>query len=209
LTRDSLFSRLPEADRSLIGRKEMWLPTSAQLGLILFASELLLSITKRSRGTASSQDANSLRLLWIVIGLSIFLGFQAAHRWPGALLPQRHFLAIVALILFIGGLFLRWFSIIQLGRFFTVNVAIAEDHQLIDSGPYRFIRHPSYTGALLAFLGFALSLGNWAAILVMVVPIFFAFVYRMQVEEAALRSALGERYLAYTRRTKRLVPFIY
>jgi hypothetical protein len=96
--------------------------------------------------------------------------------------------------LFVGGMVLRWYSIIHLGRFFTVNVAIAADHQLVETGPYRFVRHPSYTGALLAFIGFAIVLRNWASVLVISLPIAFAFLYRINVEERALVQALGERY---------------
>lgn len=79
---------------------------------------------------------------------------------------------------------------------------------MIDTGPYRFIRHPSYTGALLAFVGFGCCLGNWMSILC-VLPILGAFLWRMRVEERALIDALGEDYRAYMRRTKRLIPFIY
>ncbi|MGZ5504624.1 MAG: methyltransferase family protein, partial [Chthoniobacterales bacterium] len=92
---------------------------------------------------------------------------------------------------------------------FTVNVAIAQDHKVIETGPYRYIRHPSYTGVLVAFVGYGLSLGNWAALLALLLPIFVAFLYRMHVEEQTLIDALGERYAAYCRRTKRLVPFVY
>lgn len=104
---------------------------------------------------------------------------------------------------------LRWYSIIHLGRFFTVNVAIAADHQLVDTGPDRFVRHPSYTGALLAFIGFTMVMRNWASVLVISLPIALAFLYRINVEERALVQALGERYRAYIKRTKRLIPFVY
>lgn len=104
---------------------------------------------------------------------------------------------------------LRWYSIIHLGRFFTVNVAIAADHQLVDTGAYRFVRHPSYTDALLAFIGFAMVLRNWASVLVISLPIAFAFLYRINVEERALVQAFGERYRAYIKRTKRLIPLVY
>lgn len=87
-------------------------------------------------------------------------------------------------------------SILYLGRFFTINVAIAADHRLIDSGPYRFIRHPGYTGGLLLFLGLALCMGNWLSVAVIMVPIFAAFYRRMNVEESALSEALGEPYRA-------------
>jgi protein-S-isoprenylcysteine O-methyltransferase len=112
-------------------------------------------------------------------------------------------------VLFVVGLVFRWWAIITLGRFFTVDVTIEKDHQLVERGPFRWVRHPSYTGVLLAFVGFALTLRNWAAILVVLVPIFFAFIRRMNVEEEALRGALGERYSTYMKRTKRLIPGVY
>jgi protein-S-isoprenylcysteine O-methyltransferase Ste14 len=101
------------------------------------------------------------------------------------------------------------YAIWRLGRFFTVNVAIAADHQLIDSGPYRLVRHPSYTGALFAFFGIVLTMGNWLSLLVVMLPVFAVFVYRMNVEERALISGLGDSYRAYITRTKRLIPFVY
>ena len=112
-------------------------------------------------------------------------------------------------VLFGAGLTLRWYSIIYLGRFFTVNVAIHSSHEIIDTGPYARIRHPSYSGALLAFLGLALSLTNWVSLAVMMVPISWAFIRRMSTEETALANALGAPYIQYMKRTKRLVPFVY
>ena len=104
---------------------------------------------------------------------------------------------------------LRWYSIIHLGRFFTTNVAIAKDQHLIDSGPYRFVRHPSYTGNLLAVLGFSLSFANWASILIIFVPCCAIALWRIHIEEEALTTAFGEKYTAYMRRTNRLIPLIY
>jgi protein-S-isoprenylcysteine O-methyltransferase len=122
---------------------------------------------------------------------------------------DRDLCRLVGLVLFAAGLVLRWWSIIVLGRFFTVDVQIARDHELVERGPFRLVRHPSYTGVLLAFVGFAVSLGNWAALLVMLVPIFIVFVRRMNVEEEALTGALGATYISYMARTKRLVPGVY
>ncbi len=106
-------------------------------------------------------------------------------------------------------LILRWYSIGYLGRYFTVDVSISAEHRLIDSGPYRFIRHPTYTGALLAFLGLGFCFGNWLSILFLGLPIIAAFLWRIRIEERALLQALGEQYRRYMRRTKRLLPFIY
>jgi protein-S-isoprenylcysteine O-methyltransferase len=109
----------------------------------------------------------------------------------------------------VAGIALRWWAIIHLGRFFTVNVAIAADHRVVDDGPYRFVRHPSYTGALMSFVGLGLTTGNWLAAVVLVVPISVAFLRRITIEERVLAAALGEPYRAYAARTKRLVPFLY
>jgi protein-S-isoprenylcysteine O-methyltransferase len=177
------------------------------LGLTYFLSELILSLTRRSQTKVVSKDANSLRVIWIVIGVAVWSSIQARSLWPQALLPSWCFEAGVAF--FILGILLRWYSIIHLGRFFTVDVAIAADHQLVETGPYRFVRHPSYTGALLAFIGFGLVMRNWASLLLISAPIFFAFLYRINVEERALLAALGERYRAYREKTTRLIPFIY
>jgi protein-S-isoprenylcysteine O-methyltransferase len=185
----------------------MKMPLPAILGLAYCFSEVALAVTRRSKEKTVSMDANSLRILWIVILICVWLSIQARSRWPLAILPSWS--VPVGILVFAVGILLRWYSIMQLGRFFTVNVAIADDHQLIDTGPYRFIRHPSYTGALLAFVGFGLVMRNWAAVLFVSVPIGLAFLYRINVEERALTQALGDRYRAYSRKTKRLIPFIY
>jgi len=179
----------------------------AILGLTYFFSELVLALTRQSGAKTISKDANSLRVLWIVIIACIWLSIRAQGRWPHAVLPRWS--VPIGVALFVGGMVLRWYSIIHLGRFFTVNVAIAADHQLVDTGPYRFVRHPSYTGALLAFIGFAMVLRNWASVLVISLPIALAFLYRINVEERALVRALGDRYRGYIKQTKRLIPLVY
>jgi len=187
----------------------MKIPLAGILAFIYAASEILLTLTKRARTTGASRDAHSWRLLWIVITLSITLGIVVARKCRFADLPDPQFFRLAGLIVFAFGVVFRAYAVIRLGRFFTVNVAIAEDHQLIQAGPYRFLRHPSYTGALLAFLGIALTLANWLSLLAIMVPIFAVFVYRMNVEERALIAGLADTYRDYISRTKRLVPFVY
>lgn len=182
---------------------------SGWLGLIFFASELLLTISRRSQGGGVKQDRSTLRMIWLVILASIAAGLFVATHWKAAALPDPDLFKLVGVALFVPGLILRWWAIIVLGRFFTVDVQIASDHKVVESGPFAVVRHPSYTGVLMAFVGFALSIGNWAAFLVVVVPIFLAFIRRMNVEEQALAGTLGMRYTDYMRRTKRLIPGIY
>jgi protein-S-isoprenylcysteine O-methyltransferase len=180
------------------------------LGLAYVLSELGLALKRRAKaGESRLEDRGSLALLWIVIVASVTSSFEIAHALPAAgmgAVPTVRFLGLAA---FAAGLAIRWYSIIHLGRFFTVNVAIAANHRLIDTGPYRFVRHPSYTGALMAFLGLALCLANWASLAVMLIPVFLVFLRRMHVEEGVLLQALGDQYRDYMHRTKRLIPAVY
>jgi protein-S-isoprenylcysteine O-methyltransferase Ste14 len=181
-----------------------------ELGLIYLVSEILLTLTRRSRSkSGTKQDRSTLVIIWVVIAASVAAGVFVARNFPAAALPNNPMLAITAVVLFVAGLILRWWAIIILGRFFTVDVTIEKDHELVERGPFRIVRHPSYAGVLLAFVGLALSLRNWAALVVILVPISAAFIHRMNGAENALSRALGPRYAEYMKRTKRLVPFVY
>jgi len=179
------------------------------LGLVFGLSEAGLALLKRSRDDSVDADDATLRILWVTIVLAMTAGIVVSLRIPAAAVRHAAPLFWIGCTLFALGLALRWYSIIYLGRFFTVNVAIHSRHEIIDTGPYARIRHPSYAGALLAFLGLGLSLANWASLALVVLPIFLAFSRRIVIEETALASALGSPYITYMRRTKRLVPFIY
>lgn len=187
----------------------MNLPGPQHLGFAYLISELLLTATRRSRGAGARQDRSTLGVIWLVIMVSVVAGVFVAKRCGAAALPDDDMWRLIALVLFVSGIAIRWWAIVTLGRFFTVDVQIAKDHELVERGPFRVVRHPSYTGVLLAFVGFALSLANWAALLLIVLPICAAFIRRMNVEEQALTAALGATYVNYMRRTKRLVPGVY
>ncbi len=186
----------------------MWLQVVLEVVIALFLiSEIALSVAKRSGvRAAQSKDRGSLRLLWLSIAFG--LGLAIASRWvpsmrlPGP--PDLH--RFLALSLLLGGLALRWAAILTLGRLFTVNVAISSDHVVVQAGPYRFIRHPSYTGLLLAFLGLGVFFANWLSILGLLIPITLAVINRVVKEERALLTALGSEYAAYRARTKRFIP---
>jgi len=186
----------------------MKFPIPLLLGVAFGLSEAGLGILKRSRHREVDADASSLPVLWLTILMAVTAGIYASYRAPGAAIGARAvFWAGCAL--FALGVILRWYAIFYLGRFFTVNVAIHSRHEIIDTGPYRHIRHPAYAGALLAFLGLALCLGNWLSLALVMLPIAWAFAWRMSTEERALSDALGTPYTNYMRRTKRLAPYIY
>jgi protein-S-isoprenylcysteine O-methyltransferase len=186
----------------------MHFPIAAILGIAYGLSEAGLGLLKRSRDDSVDADGSTLRTLWITIVVAVAIGIAASIRAPEAAIAGS---AVIwaGCVLFALGLALRWYSIVYLGRFFTVNVAIHSGHEIIDTGPYAHVRHPSYAGALLAFLGLALCMANWLSLFAVVLPIVAAFSRRMSTEELALSSALGTPYTNYMRRTKRLVPFVY
>ena len=179
------------------------------IGPLWGASEFCLMLFKRSKSGAVSNDRHSLGIIWLVNLAAVALGVVAACQLPSCRLPASRLAAAISCGVFIFGMALRWYAILYLGRFFTVNVAIHSDHQVVDSGPYRFIRHPSYTGSLLTVVGFSMTLNNWASFVIIVLPCFAVTLWRIRIEEQALRAALGDRYAAYMRRTRRLIPFIY
>jgi protein-S-isoprenylcysteine O-methyltransferase len=179
------------------------------IGPLWGASEACLILMRRSKSDAASKDRHSLGAMWLVTLTAIALGIVAANRLPSCGLPRPRLVLGVGGCGFALGLVLRWYSIIHLGRFFTVNVAIAKDHRLVDTGPYRLIRHPSYAGNLLAVFGFALTFQNWASLLIVFAPCCAVTLWRIHIEEGALLTALGEQYRGYRQRTKRLIPWIY
>jgi len=185
----------------------MDLPALPILGGIYGVSELGLALTKRAKGCSESRDRRSILFLWGAIVGGMFAASLVSHTMPAFKLPSE--LYVYGFAGFCCGLVVRWYAILYLGRFFTVDVAIRSDHRVVDSGPYHLVRHPSYLGALLAFLGLGVCWLNWIAILVVLVPIAAAFAFRIRVEEAALLESLGDAYKAYSARTKRIIPFIY
>ncbi len=183
------------------------------LQILFFAwpvCEILLAILKRAkRDSGTRRDRGSIAILWIVISLSIFtatlLQFARVPRFgASAALVQ-----IVALILLVTGIIIRGHAILTLGRFFTVNVAVQSGHRIIRSGLYSKLRHPAYTGLMLAFLGLGVAMDNWLSLAVIVLPITAALLYRIHVEEQLLRETFGEEYVEYSRTTKRLIPGVY
>lgn len=171
--------------------------------------EFALAVTHRAT-IGQSRDQGSLRLLVFVAWSSTVMAIYAGViRWlplPEALITPAAWLGVTMLV---AGLLLRAWSIRVLARFFTVNVAIRDDHELIRSGPYAMLRHPSYTGALMCFYGAGLALGSWASLFLLTVPPTLAFLYRIRIEESVLSLAFPKEYPEYARTTKRLVPFVW
>jgi len=107
------------------------------------------------------------------------------------------------------GIGFRLWAVATLRSFFSYTVQIKTGHRVIQSGPYRLVCHPAYAGTLLTLVGVGFALQLWGAVLLIAFVFRLVFGYRIRVEEQALVGSLGEEYLSYARRVKRLVPFIF
>jgi protein-S-isoprenylcysteine O-methyltransferase Ste14 len=127
---------------------------------------------------------------------------------PGAVIGGAGVFVLGAVVGWLG-LLLRWWSFATLGRYFTTVVKASPDQPVVDRGPYRWLRHPSYTGLLLVFLGCGLMLGNWVGAAASVVIVLAALVYRLRREERAMVAAVGESYSRFASSRARLVPYLW
>jgi protein-S-isoprenylcysteine O-methyltransferase Ste14 len=170
---------------------------------------LVLVVTRTRRGGGEVRDRGSLVVLWVVIFGAMFFGSWVGAVYQPAAFHAGHWMRYVCLGLLMVGLAIRWTAIYTLGKAFSANVAIHATQRLNQSGPFRLMRHPSYTGMLLIFLAMGLNTRNWLGLAIIVLLPMAALLYRIHVEEAALTGAFGAEYMEYSRRTKRLIPGIY
>ena len=134
--------------------------------------------------------------------IAIWLGYARIGVLPS-------WLFYPGLTLFVLGVAFSVWAYHTLGRFFALTVQAQPEHRVVDQGPYRFIRHPGYTGILLAMLGLGLAMQSWAAILILLLVSSFALIYRVRIEERFLLAEIGNDYVEYCKRTKRIIPFIF
>jgi protein-S-isoprenylcysteine O-methyltransferase Ste14 len=174
--------------------------------VVWLATEVMQAL--RRRPTAANSDRLSLLVLRACIVCGVFVA-EFAPRVPAAALPAGTVLFGLSLTVLWCGIGLRWWSFRTLGRYFTFNVMTSPDQPVITAGPYRVLRHPSYAGLLLALLGVGLAFGNWLSVAGLMLFAATGLLNRIRVEEAALSTALGERYAEFARTRKRLIPYVW
>ena len=163
----------------------------------------------RSRPGAARVDVRAeivFRVLFFAAILLLPLGRAVA---PTAVIGGGVFVFGLGVLLGWLGLLLRWWSFVSLGRYFTVVVETSEDQPVVTRGPYRVLRHPSYTGLLLAFAGAGLMVGDWLSAVGTVVLVLIALTHRLRIEENALTAALGDRYRDFAASRARLIPYVW
>ena len=180
--------------------------------LLVFVAVVDLAAAARARESgAAKKDAGSYWVFAVALVGGYAVAFTlAAHR---AWLPDWAWLGPWSLAagaaLTVAGTALRFWSIRTLGPFFTREVYVATDQPVVDRGPYRWIRHPSYTGGALGVLGIGLAMGSWVTALITGGANLAGILWRIPIEERAMIAALGDRYRSYMQRTWRLVPFLF
>jgi protein-S-isoprenylcysteine O-methyltransferase Ste14 len=181
--------------------------TATSIGFAL--SEVCIRLrSARNRG-GSNADRGSIVAVVVGVAAGVVVAVRSAVGVTAATIPGRWIPFVMGLVMMWAGIALREWAVWTLGRFFTVVVRVAEDQSVVDRGPYRWVRHPSYTGLLLTLVGLGAALGNWVSVLALAVLPSIGLVIRIRVEERALLAALGEPYQEYAGRHRRMLPGIW
>jgi protein-S-isoprenylcysteine O-methyltransferase Ste14 len=171
----------------------LWQPSFAPISIVHSPGD---------RGTGA-------QIIWTVYGSQLAAVLEAGYgRYPQSVAWDAP--AVVALIVAVLGLAVRTWAVRTLGRAFTMEIAVAPEQTVIDKGPFAIVRHPSYLGAFLLYLGTILFLHAWLTACWAIVALLLAFVRRIRAEEDVLSTALGQPYRAYRQKvTTRLLPGIW
>lgn len=172
-------------------------------------SEVSIRLRSATRRGGSRADRGSLFAVLAGLGGGAGVAVVCAADVSGATIGGGWAPFVCGLVLMWLGIALRQWAVWTLGRFFTVVVRVTDDQTVVDRGPYRWVRHPSYTGLLLTLVGLGVALGSWLSVLALLVLPMLGLVVRIRVEERALLSALGEPYRAYAEHRRRLVPGVW
>lgn len=186
---------------------DTWARVVFGIGVVAFSLGEFSQAVKRRRGS-SGADLRSEVVFRVFFFAGILVLPLAQTQVPGAVLAGPVVFVLGPVVGWLG-LLLRWWSVATLGMYFTAVVMTSADQVVVSGGPYRVLRHPSYTGLLAAVLGCGLMLANWAGTCVSFLLILAALVYRLLREERTMIDALGEGYRDFARHRARLVPFVW
>jgi protein-S-isoprenylcysteine O-methyltransferase Ste14 len=183
--------------------------TVFEVTLIVWGGGELFALLRTRGGARAGRDPTYF-VMTAALVVGVFGAFNLARYVRAAdITGGRAWPVVAGLAILVCGVALRAWAIVTLGRFFTYAVAVQEGQNVIESGPYRLVRHPSYTGLLIGLAGAGLALDNWLALAAIVLIPLAAILVRIGSEEATLNRELGEPYRAYSARTRRLVPGVW
>ena len=174
---------------------------------VLLASVIVVELVllRRSQGVVLKPDRGFISKVIVSIAAGQTIAIVSLKLIP-ALTFGGAYTSLAGVIMMAIGAAVRWWAIIHLGRYFTLYLRIAPDQRVVSDGPYRYVRHPSYSGLLLFMSGWGLCFGNWLSLAAIVLPFAVITATRIRNEETLLAMQLGEPYRIYMRNTKRLIP---
>ncbi len=192
----------------------VWKPVHGVFVVIVAATIVVWALAElrqavRHRPEASRAALGDELVLRVTVVAGVLVAVLAAEKVPAAAIRPTALAAWLGLVFLWCGVALRIWCFHTLGRYFTLTVRTSVDQPVISGGPYRFLRHPSYLGLLLAITGIGFLIGNWLSVLALVTGATIGLVYRIRVEERALLHDLGDRYRDYAATRKRLIPFLW
>ena len=185
----------------------------------MVAGELLATYLGQSRdgrrvfGRRGDGAVRQDRGTKVAVAVGAYLGIGAAiviAKAPGLRVGANTWWTFgLGLAIALAGAGFRDWSIVSLGRYFRREVTIEPGQTIVRRGPYRWLRHPSYTGLMLMIAGFGLAIGSWLGAAAALVIVVAGLLPRIRVEEEALAQAFGAEYTAYASSTARLVPHVW
>jgi protein-S-isoprenylcysteine O-methyltransferase Ste14 len=182
---------------------------SVVLGVFVALEQRVRFRSRRNRKGAR-EDRGSLAVVIVAVAAGVGGGCAVAGLVPSAAIPVARWpMFAIGVVLMAAGIVLRQWAVALLGPYFTVDVRVHVEQTVVDRGPYRRLRHPSYTGLLLTFVGIGPALGNWAALALVIVVPAAGLVVRIRAEERALLDGLGEPYRRFSATRARLIPGIW
>lgn len=190
-------------------------PTVKNVFQILFSIVLITEFAilfftvwnnRKTSGKKTVKDRGSMLFMMAGYWVAIFLNPICIHRFPLVLSLNLFWLGAVFVLL---GVSVRVYSVWTLKKFFTLNVQVGSQQEIIKRGPYKRIRHPAYTGSILTLIGVALSFRSPLGMIATAIIVAAIYGYRIKIEEKVLAENFGEAYKGYERDTWRLVPYIW
>ena len=181
------------------------------LTVLWVACEIWLMVRDRAQGkgkTAKDRGTRYYNFIAIAVGLTVagFLSGKTTFFFPWG---QNYEVFWIGFAIMLLSLSFRIWAIATLGSSFRTTVETHQNQKVVRKGPYKLVRHPSYTGLLLTCLGYGIAVQNWLSVIFAVALPLTAILYRIHVEEAELVSSLGSDYVNYQKETKKLIPWIW
>jgi protein-S-isoprenylcysteine O-methyltransferase Ste14 len=174
----------------------------------LVIQELLRRTPEAKTLQRGAFERGSMLIIGVTLGVGLWFPL-IVNALGFALFPIDIVEGLVALAVMLIGLGLRVWAAVTLGGYYTRTLTTTKAHKVVTTGPYSLVRHPAYLGVILLWLGFGVLSSSLVVAFIFPVMFVAVYLYRISVEERMLVEVLGNAYVQYQRRTRKLIPFVY